>query len=339
MFKDYRERMHEAARVEVARLIETSVDFSLDSEQPPEVTHQRKGGGTNFVLWGHLGDQSVIYKFFHPDWGSDRYRNEMACLQHFAPTGWVPRVHAAVPETLIAMSCLPGRFIDREVASGELSQPELARLGCELGEAVGAMVDLKLPEQGPGYSVIRDYAVIPWNPDLRRAIEFYLELCRRTQHDFPTGSDPFYQETLALVENQVDRIASQKYLIYHEDFHCFAHNGKLSGVFDLEMARLGTELMQLERVFRQCKAGGLSWSDVLSGYQAETGRSIRDEDYVSMLAMGLFYFHIRIVRWGTPDGKADYVAEHLPYLREEATRYVDYVDLDKYLPSLHQHSR
>ena len=45
------------------------------------------------------------------------------------------------------------------------------------------------------------------------------------------------------------------------------------------------------------------------------------EDYVFMLAMGLFYFHIRIARRGTPDTKADYVAKYLPNLRREALRY------------------
>ena len=330
----WRKEMFDAANAEVNKFIQKHSDYSIDAQQPDNVEHQINGGGTNFVLWGHHRNVPVIFKFFHPDWGAERWRNERACLLHFAPTGWVPDIHAEVPETLIIMTCLPGRFIGDEAGSGELDAEGLANLGHELGGALGRMVNLPLPEKCDGYSIVRDYAIIPWSADLCEAVTFYLKLCRRDQKLSQTGTDPFYDESLRLVESQVDRIPNQRHLIYHEDFHCFAHQGKLQGVFDLEMARLGTELMQMERVFGQCSTEDLDWTHVLEGYQAETGRSVSDQDYVFMLAMGLFYYHIRITQWGTPDTKADYVAKFLPDLKSVATGYADYVDLDVYLPSL-----
>lgn len=336
MADEERKRMYDAARAEIMQFIQGHAGYSLDAEQPEAVAWQLAGGGTNFVVWGHYRDDPVIYKFFHPDWGAKRWRNESACLRHFAATGVVPAIYATVPETLIVMSCLPGRFIGDEAESGELDDEALANLGRELGGAVGRMVNTPLTEDGGGYAIARDYAIIPWNTDLCEAVRFYLKLCRRDQKLSPTGADPFYDASLALVENQIDRIPDQRHVIFHEDFHCFAHQGKLQGVFDLEMARLGTELMQLERVFRQCSPDGLHWRHVLEGYQAEAGRSVRAQDYVFMLAMGLFYYHIRITRWGTPDTRADYVSMYLPDMREEAWKYADYVDLDAYLPGLQE---
>ena len=329
-----RRRMFDAAIAEVTQFARRNSDYSLDAEQPRMVENQLNGGGTNFVLWGHHGNSPVIFKFFHPDWGVKRWRNERACLLHFAPTGWVPEIYAEVPDALIVMTCFPGRFIGDEAGSRDIDAEGLANLGRELGGAVGRMVNLPVPEDCDGYSIVRDFAIMPWNADLCAAIRFYLKLCRQEQKWSPTGTDPFYDESLSLVESQVDRIPGQRHLIYHEDFHCYAHQGKLQGVFDLEMARLGTDLIQLERVFRLCSPEGLRWADVLAGYMAETGRSVSGEDYVSMLAMGLFYYHIRVTRWGTPDTKADYVAKYLPDMRKDAWRYADYVNLDRYLPSL-----
>jgi hypothetical protein len=64
------------------------------------------------------------------------------------------------------------------------------------------------------------------------------------------------------------------------------------------------------------------------------GTIAKEEDYTFMLAMALFYYHIRITRWGVPDREADWVAQYLPDMKSEARRYADYVDLTAYLPNL-----
>ena len=334
MVVEWRQQMYGAALEEVGRFVRQNPEYALDDQALAGVEYQLDGGGTNFVLWGHYRDQPVAFKYFHPDWGAPRWRNERAGLAHFASIGMVPKVRAVVAERLIVMSRLPGRFIGEEAALLGGDSAGLARLGRELGQVLGRMVDLPLPQAGQGYSIVRDYGVIPWSAELGEAVGFYLRLCREEQRQSPGGADPFYEQSLALVESQLARLPGQRQVIFHEDFHCFAERGRLTGVFDLEMARLGTELMQAERVFRECAPGGVAWGDVLEGYRAETGRDISGEDYVFMLAMALFYFHIRIVRWGEPDREADYVAEYLPALREEARRYTDYVDVKRYLPGL-----
>ena len=329
----FRKQMFDAATAKVEEFVRNNPEYVLDADQPAEVRDQLHGG-TNFVLWGHHGPAPVVFKYFHPQWGGPRWRNERACLEHFAATGVVPKVHAVVPETLIVTSCLPGEFIGTEATEGELTRAEVDRLGRELGAAIGKLVNLPLPEDGTGYSIVRDYALLPWNTDLRKAVEFYVDLCRQDQRLKESGADPFYNESLMLVENQLESIGRQSRLIYHEDLHCHSYRGRFQGFFDLEMARLGTELMQLERVFRWCSPPGLAWTNVLAGYQTETGRTVAAEDYTFMLAMAVFYYHIRIVQWGKPDPDVDHIARYLPELREEALRYAGYVDLDLHLPSL-----
>ena len=334
MAVEWRREMYELATAAATEYIQSHPDFSLDADQPELVEVQLQGGGTNFVLWGHHREQPVIFKYYHEDWGARRWRNEHACLLHFAATGWVPAIHATVPERLIIMTCLPGRFLNQEVDSGELDDDALAALGHELGRAVGSLVNTPLLQHGDGYVISRDYALMNWKPDLCETVRFYMDLRRRDQTLSAAGADPFYDASLSLVERQIDRISGQRHVIFHEDFHCFVHRGKLQGFFDLEMARLGTELMQLERVFRQCAPDGLHWSYVLSGYGEETGRDLDDDDYVFMLAMALFYYHIRITRWGKPDREADWVARFLPDMKREACKYTSYVNLSDHLPGL-----
>lgn len=334
MAVEWRKQMFDAATAEVEDFVRGNPNYVLDADQPEQVHNQLNGYGTNFVLWGHREGAPIVFKYFHPEWGAPRWRNERACLSHFATTGVVPQVHAAVPETLIVTSCLPGIFIGDDAVYSELTRTEVDRLARELGAAIGKLVNLPLPDNGIGYSILRDYELLPWNTDLRKAVEFYVDLCRLDQKSKESGVDPFYNESLSLVESQLGSIAGQRHLIYHEDLQCHSYRGKFQGFFDLEMARLGTELMQLERVFRWCSPNGLPWASVLAGYQAETGWAVSGEDYTFMLAMAVFYYHIRIVRWGEPDPDVDYIARYLPELREAALRYAGFVDLDQHLPSL-----
>ena len=328
---NWREVMLREATAAVRQFCRAHPEFRFEESHPG--AKDQLGGGTNFVLWGAHGGETVVYKYYQSDWGAKRYRNELACLQHFAPTGWVPRVHAVEPETLIVMTCLAGRWIQEEVDSGELGVDEIHRLGVQLGRAVGLLVDLEVPHSVEGYSIVSDYEMLPWGSDLEEAVRFYTELCRRDHGQFEAGADPFYGETLSLVEAQTERISGQRQTIYHEDFHCFAHKGELQGFFDVEMARLGTELMQLERVFG-CLPDDLRWSSVLEGYEIQTGRGVEAEDYTFMLAMALFYYHIRITRWGKPNSDEDWVANYLPDMRAAARQYAEYVDLRSVLPSL-----
>jgi hypothetical protein len=233
MVSEWRKKLCDFATAEVTAFVHAHSDFSIDASQPAAFFGQFQGG-TNFVLWGHHGEKPVIFKYFHDNWGARRWLNEYACLNLFAPTGCVPQIHATVPERLIVMSCLPGRFCEQEIEAGETDAESLAKVGYQLGDGIGRFVNTPLPAIGEGYSIIRDYTMLPWNTDLCEAVRFYLKLCRRDQSLSAANADPFYNDSLTLVENQVDRISDQLQVIFHEDLHYFVHKGEFQGFFDLD---------------------------------------------------------------------------------------------------------
>jgi hypothetical protein len=333
MAEEWRRAMYAQAREGVECFVSANTDFTIDHEDP-ECFEERIDRGTNFVLSGQSGDRPVIYKWFAPDWGMRRYRNEMAALVHFDGTGYVPKVLAALPDQLIVMERLPGRFVDEKMLCQELDASGRDRLGRELGHAIALMVDTPVPDSAAGEALKLGHEIIPWNQDLAQAIGFYTGLCRRDCDRFPAAADPFYLESLDLVEQQLGHLARQRQIILHEDLHYFAHEGRVAGIFDVEMCRLGTEMMQLERLFLQCSPDGVPWESALAGYASSTGRAPIDQDYVFMMAMAAFYFHIRITRWGKPNAEKDWVQQYLPDIRGSVRNYEAYVDLERYLPHL-----
>ena len=333
MAQDWRRELYEDAMAAVCRFVKEHEDFSFEEEEP-DVFEARVQLGTNFVLWGYHSDEPVVYKWYAPNWGAPRFRSEQAALLHFSPTGYVPKIHAAISDQLIVMDRLLGRFLGQEASAGELDAAALDHLGREFGHVVGLMVDTPLPNVGEDDSLLLGSGHIPWSRDLVKAVRFFIDLCRRDHGLFEASSDPFYGETLALVESQLDRIPGQRQVFLHEDLHCYVHRGCISGIFDMECCRLGTDLMQLERAFRECAPDGVPWSSVLAGYEATTGRVLSDGDYIFMLAMEMSYYHIRITRWGNPDKKQDWVEYYLPDMRRDAQKYEGYVDLAVILPSL-----
>ena len=64
------------------------------------------------------------------------------------------------------------------------------------------------------------------------------------------------------------------------------------------------------------------------------GRLLIEEDDLIMLAMAMFYYHIRITRWGKPNQDTDYVARYLPDMKHEVLKYADYIDLSAHLPGI-----
>ena len=329
---DYRKMAYAEATAAVQAFIADHPGYELEDEDP-EVFAARLPRGTNFVLFGHHEDQPVVYKWYAADWGLKRFRNELAALEHFAATRCVPKIHAVAPDQLIVMDRLPGRFVDEEMidALGVEGRQSLSR---DVGRAVGELVVTPLPGEPAEAGLFVGEQIIPWDLDLEQAVNFYTDLCHRDLKVFPAGADPLYGESLYLVEAQAKEICKQRHIIFHEDLHFFSHRGRLAGIFDVEMCRYGTDLMQLERLFLQCGPKALDWESAFASFSAVTGRQLSEQDYVFLMAMAMFYFHIRITRWGHPNPEQDYVAQFLPSIRASALRYAKYVDLRAYLPSL-----
>ena len=291
------------------------------------IDRQIAGWCVNFVLWGYRRDQPIVFKYFHEPYNREnkRWENEYASLQHFSETGLVPEILAVVPKRLIVMECLPGRAIVEEAGSGELGRADLRDLGVEAGKAVGRLMDVPLPEPGDGYSIVRDYAMTPWPADLEEAVLYYVRICRGKAAFSPTAADVFNYEALNFVESQLPYFKGQKKVIHNDDLLCFVNEGRITGFYDFELSRLGTEQMQLGQVFRWCTDEGLQWPDILEGYNETTGRSLVERDYAFMLATNLLHRLIRIAMWDE--------AEYFPAMKKEVARFAKYVDVRSFFPS------
>lgn len=331
----HRQEAYEAASRAVNEFIGENDEFAVCQDMDHLIQRQLEGWGSNFVIWGSHKGNPIVYKcFYEKHEGIARWNNEYATLRHFSDTGYVPEILGIIEHQLIAMTCLRGWAI---VEDDEKAAPDLARkvrLGEEAGRAVGKLINTPPTHPEDGYSILRDYSVIVWQADVAKAVQFYLDICQGDRHLFASGSDPLYLTVLSFVEEQVAEIKHQRQVIYNDDLLCFVDTDSVQGFYDFELSRLGTEQMQLARVLRWCTpGGGIRWMDILRGYMEETGRTVSNEDYPSMLATNLLHSLVRIARWGKPDAKADYVAQYLPAMRNEVNRFCGLMDVQKWFPS------
>ena len=142
MSESWREAFHQTAREFIADFVANNSGYSLSSE---ELTQ----GWSNHVALGSHEGEAVVFKYYSM---TERWKNELFCLRHFAPTGCVPDVHAIVADQLIVMSFVPGTMPRRDgIDEKVLSNPDrLADLSRQLGQATGKLVATPLPTDSNG---------------------------------------------------------------------------------------------------------------------------------------------------------------------------------------------
>lgn len=333
---DWRGELEERSDACIAEFIAANLGYAVDAVQP------QGRGGTNLVTFGSFRGQPVVYKHYYDN---GRWANELFCLKHFAHTKLVPRVLDAVDNTLIVMTRLPGQDIMATLAEAKLAPEQIDELSAGIGRAIGQLVLVPLPPIGPGYSPIRDYHAIKWNPDLSETVAWYLTAGRRAIEAAEAYRVPCFSESLTLLERELPIISGRRRVLFHEDIsNQRVENGVFRGFYDLEMCRLGTEEMQLGVAVDLCEPGKLDWDRLISGYEEATHRTLSADLYLAVLAMEHFYHLIRICRWGDWDGgpgnasgKNESVAEsteHLSRMREACRKLTQHFDVAKWFPSL-----
>jgi hypothetical protein len=284
------------AEAAVAAFVAHRPAYAVDATQPAY------RGGTNRVTLGTRAGAPVVLKYFVQD---RRWRHELACLRHLAPSGLVPRVLEAVPPRLLVLERLPGRDPTPE-ALRALTPAQTGALSREVGAALAALVAIPLPA-GPdptdGYDLVRDFDPALWGDDLRAVVARILAPCRRLQRTVPAYCDPFFARSLALLEAQLPALDRARRVLFHEDVANLRVAGaRFRGFYDLEMCRVGTAAMQLGVALGLCGAGGLDWPALAAGYGAATGAVLTPDDALAALAMHHFHHWTRIGWWGRWDG-------------------------------------
>ncbi|MEM7125570.1 MAG: hypothetical protein AAF702_04545 [Chloroflexota bacterium] len=316
--------------------------YSIDADQP------EYRGGTNLITFGHRRteegqQQPIVFKYFIRTY---RFSQEYFCLHHFADTGHVPKILAAVPDRLIVMTRYPASGIEAE----QLNLVERKAVSSEMGKAVADWVRWPLPNAENWPTPQTEFEQLQWRTDMGEIIGHVLSLCRQIQAVVPSYQTPFYSEALALTEQHVDFIDQQPRVLFHEDFaNLSVHQGHFLGFYDLEMVRIGTEAMQLgcalELVNPQwIDSEWLVWADFIQAFQETTRRTLDEADFLAILAMNHFYYHIRLCRWGKWNGNPAEI-ENMNFATSNAASYLtnikrtcfslrEWVDLYKWFPSL-----
>jgi hypothetical protein len=256
--------------------------------------------GTNWTAFGTLRGSAVVVKHFAQ---RERWLNEVACLRHLAASGTVPRVLDGDCEPFLVAERLVGEDAAAGYRAAHAAGTGLEALSEAIGAALAAVVMTPLPVSGPGYCPVRDFAVIPWSPDPHAMLVRYLQSCQRIVHVLPSYAAGIFATSLALLSAQLPTIGQRRRCLYHEDISNLTINhGRFSGFFDLEMCRLGTDLMQLGIGLQCCGPGRLAWPQFRRAFERGTGQELTCVDLQSAIAMHHFYAWIRICRWGWWDG-------------------------------------
>lgn len=309
--------------------------FQVYEEQP------NYRGGTNCISFGTLNGEEIVYKYFCTE---GRYQHELACLNHFAHTGLVPKV-LHTEHRLIVMSRLIGASISRTLSDPTLTDEERSQISQSFGKGVGQLTMVSLPEQDGGYSILSDMDIsVPWSLDLKQVIQRYLNFSYQALQSVPNYADPLFAESIRFLEAQTASITHAKKILYHEDIgNTMISRTALIGFFDLEMCRFGSEHMQIGLMLETGINNRLNWHSVLEGYQTAVNRTLNDNDLYASLAMCHFYYHQRA--WDenrdTEKQKIQSATENAPRilqnLRESCLLWKEHIDLSKWFPSLYAH--
>ena len=308
-----------------AQFVEQYSQYSLDAAPINQ-------GATNYLTRAFRKGRPAILKYFG---NPARWKNELFCLRHFGPTGVVPEVYDTLSECLIAMACIPGDSPRIGLDKTRASADDVRQVSRQFGQAVGKLVSMPLPEDSAEYRAHLDWSIFSWNSDLRIAIATYVELGRRVQQYVPSYADPFFSESLYLLE-------SQRKVMYREDagnFH--VHQGQLAGLFDFEVCRPGTEVMQVNGMLGVGRGFNLDRDALIEGYVSETGNSTCLDDQLAIIAMDHLGKHIRICQYGGWDGSeashqhsVHYIDTFLDDMKKNVIRHKDYFDVERWFSSL-----
>jgi hypothetical protein len=289
---NWRDELTTRAEDAVDRYVAARPSLRVDSSQPSY------RGGTNCVTFGSDNGRPIVFKYFV---NSARFRNELFALNHFASTGFVPKVLDVVDERMIVMNRLGGIDIGRRFESlDDTLRPALSRA---VGEALAKLTQVPFVEPTSGYSPSRDFKEMFWNDGLRLAVARFIEIGRRIQREVEAYRSPVFDASLRfLAANR--RAANRKLdILFHEDvFNTMVDGDHIAGFCDLELCRPATVWLQLGAALNLCGDGRLKWNHLREGFERERGVRLEDDDLRAILAMHHFGHWIRICRWGLWDG-------------------------------------
>jgi hypothetical protein len=256
---------------------------------------QPKQGATNRVIYARRDHELVVFKVFCE---VERKERECFALRHWQETGLVPELIWDADARMIVMSYLPGVSLPaaRE-AYGEVAWREAcletgrataSLIGVSLGTAEGAAFESRFYE---GLGALGAY------------LGRILELGRSIHSRDPDFGGRSWQESLDLIEGQLDSILAQPRALYHQDpGNLHVEQGRFVGFFDLEMCRVGGAAMQLASALGMLEGRQDGWVPFRAGWEAATGAPLGPADRIAALAASYLLHWREISRYLSYDG-------------------------------------
>jgi hypothetical protein len=277
--------MEQQAYPVVERFVHLHPEYSIDANQSGSQSV------TNYVIFGHRGQEPIIFKYFCED---ERKEREVYGLRHFAATGLVPQLLEDAGKRLIVQSWIPGGWISSP-GDQDFDAVEAQRAGHTLGQATATLLNVPLTPQAARDFESRFYDGLR----LEKYLRDILDASWRIHENVDIYRDPLFAHSLESIEANLPYILKQKRLLYHQDaMNMHFYKGTFMGFFDLEMCRVGTVAMQIGSLWKFFAVHG-EWSAFAQGFAAVSGRQLTEHD----LAAGRAFAHFLVWRYASHSGR------------------------------------
>lgn len=282
MTEDWRDRFHRESDELISQFVADHPDYT-----GPEPMVQ---GWTSHVAGGTHDGQPIVYKVFNMH---ERWTNEMFLYRHYAHTGFVPALHGSVEPTLLVMDFVPGRQPRQEGIDPDiLADPDkLAALSHHIGVATGALVSTPIPTDSdgrfppPGFI---EFTPTGWSQDIGASLQHLIDIGRRIHREVESFSDPVFDQSLDLLESQINDILDDRRIIHRADFgNLNVAGSRLMGFYDFESDHIGTESMIVTKLLGICQEYELDRDSLLAGYGSAGGNSSLAEQHLRTLAFSI----------------------------------------------------
>ncbi|MFN8493386.1 MAG: aminoglycoside phosphotransferase family protein [Caldilineaceae bacterium] len=270
----HRAEMARQAWPAVERFIQEHPQYTIDADQSGSASV------TNYVIFGHQGEQPVVIKYFCQD---ERKEREVFALCHFAITGIVPQLLEDYDQRLIVMSRIPGSWLP-DLAEKNLAASERTQAGRTLGQATAKLTSVPLPA-----AVAQDFESRFYEGQgLIDYLQSILHASWAIHQRVACYRDEIFAQSLASIEANLPYILAQPRLLYHQDaMNVHFADCRFTGFFDLEMCKVGTEAMQLGSLWWLITTYNV-WDAFVEGFADVAGKQLGSQDFAASQAFAHF---------------------------------------------------
>ncbi len=306
--KQHRAEMARQAWPVIECFVQEHPQYSIDADQSGSQSV------TNYVIFGHCGDQRVIFKYFCRD---ERKARELFGLRHFATARLVPQLLEDEGARLIVVSHIPGGFLPKpEVDETAFYAIDREMMGRTLGAATANLVSTSLSEQTAEEFESRFYDGERLTAYFQGILQASGEIHKRVD----CYKDDLFARSLATIEKNLPFILAQPRLLYHQDaLNMHFVGSRFSGFFDLEMCRVGTEAMQIGSLW-SIFTNYDNWDAFAQGFAEVAGYTLSPQAKASACAFAHFMLWRSISDYGEWHGEA-LPAEEMAGMMVQAQMY------------------